>query len=231
VGAAYLRRRLGGSAVVFVLFTAFAPLAAITYGIFSACGTGEQVAPQMPDANISEAVDSATGGTMQSPPSPPLLVLGVLLLTVAILGVVLLRQARGGVAADIDEEELEEASETLEAIGEAAGEAADRIEADAGLDNEVYRAWREMADLLDHDRPETSTPGEFADAAVDVGMNPDDVSELTRLFEEVRYGEAPATEEREQRAVEALRRIESEYGAPEADPEYDARNRDEGGGE
>lgn len=97
------------------------------------------------------------------------------------------------------------------AIGRAAGAAADRIEGDAGVDNEVYRAWREMTDLLDVPNPESSTAAEFADAAVAAGMDRGDVAELTRLFETIRYGGATPTEERERRAVEALRRIESTY--------------------
>ncbi|MDY6764790.1 MAG: DUF4129 domain-containing protein [Halobacteria archaeon] len=97
------------------------------------------------------------------------------------------------------------------AVGRAAGEAADRIEGDADVTNEVYRAWREMTQYLDVKEPESSTPGEFADAAVETGMSPDDVYELTRLFEEVRYGGESPTREREKQAVEALRRIESEY--------------------
>ena len=97
------------------------------------------------------------------------------------------------------------------AIGRTAGAAADRIEADADVDNEVFRAWREMTAQLDVDRPQSSTPAEFASAAVDAGMARADVDELTGLFEEVRYGGATATERRERRAVDALRRIESAY--------------------
>jgi hypothetical protein len=43
-------------------------------------------------------------------------------------------------------------------------------------------------------------------------MAPDDVRELTRLFERVRYGGESATAAREERAVQVLRRIESTYG-------------------
>jgi len=98
------------------------------------------------------------------------------------------------------------------AIGAAAGEAADRIEAQAGLENEVYRAWAEMAEPLPVEQPQTSTPAEFAAAAQQAGIRPDDVAELTELFEEVRYGTASPTADREERAVEALRRIERAYG-------------------
>jgi hypothetical protein len=103
----------------------------------------------------------------------------------------------------------------IEGVAQAAGRAADRIEEETGVDNEVYRAWREMATLLGAERPETSTPGEFADDAVAAGMDPEDVDELTRLFEAVRYGDSPPTEEREQRAVTILRRIEATYAGEE----------------
>ncbi len=100
----------------------------------------------------------------------------------------------------------------LDRIGAAAGAAADRIDADADVSNEVFRAWREMTRHLRVDRPAASTPAEFADAAVDAGMDPDDVAELTDLFEAVRYGGQTATDERARRARAALRRIERTYG-------------------
>jgi hypothetical protein len=80
------------------------------------------------------------------------------------------------------------------------------------VENEVYLAWREMTGHLDVPRPETSTPAEFATAAEAVGMNDAHVEELTELFREVRYGGAAPTEDREQRALAALRDIESTYG-------------------
>ena len=99
----------------------------------------------------------------------------------------------------------------LDAIGRAAGEAADRIES-SDADNEVYRAWRDMTDVLDVDRPASSTPAEFATAAVDAGVDEEPVTALTEVFERVRYGGEDATDDRERRAVEALRRIEERYG-------------------
>ncbi|MFC6826515.1 DUF4129 domain-containing protein [Halopelagius fulvigenes] len=108
-------------------------------------------------------------------------------------------------------EEEDEPEVDVGDIGRAAGAAADRIERDADVENEVYRAWGEMTDLLDISNPKASTPGEFADAAAAAGMARDDVDELTHLFEDVRYGGEAPTEEREARAVEALRRIESTY--------------------
>ncbi|WP_436932766.1 DUF4129 domain-containing protein [Halosimplex halobium] len=118
----------------------------------------------------------------------------------------------------------------LSAVGRAAGAAADRLDADADLTNEVYRAWDEMRALVDAGDPETTAPGEFAEAAVAAGMDPDDVAELTELFAEVRYGgRDPA--DRADRAVAALRRIERTY-ADEVDAagESDAPSVDEEGG-
>jgi hypothetical protein len=96
-------------------------------------------------------------------------------------------------------------------VGRAAGRAADRIADDTSVDNEVYRAWREMTEQVGVGDPHSRTPDEFARAATDAGMAREDVAELTDLFRAVRYGGTSATDEREARAVAALRRIEDEY--------------------
>lgn len=101
------------------------------------------------------------------------------------------------------------------AIGAAAGRAADRLESAETFENEVYRAWADMTDSLDVADPETATPGHFANQAIAAGLDPQDVRELTRLFEEVRYGERPASPERESQAIELLRRIEETYSEEE----------------
>ncbi|MFC7324846.1 DUF4129 domain-containing protein [Halorubrum rutilum] len=99
----------------------------------------------------------------------------------------------------------------LRAVGRTAGAAADQIER-SDADNEVYRAWRDMTEALDVERPASSTPAEFAAAAVDAGVDEEPVADLTAVFERVRYGGEEATAERERRAVEALRRIEERHG-------------------
>ncbi|SFS55220.1 DUF4129 domain-containing protein [Halostagnicola kamekurae] len=121
------------------------------------------------------------------------------------------RRSDGDELAASEESGLEDDIERA-AVGEAAGRAATRIEAaDDDVDNEVYRAWEEMTELLEVDRPETSTPGEFADAAIDAGLAREHVKDLTRLFEAVRYGGVETTAEMEARAVAVLREIETEY--------------------
>ncbi|MFO8115983.1 MAG: DUF4129 domain-containing protein [Halorubrum sp.] len=102
----------------------------------------------------------------------------------------------------------------LRAVGRTAGAAADRIER-SDADNGVYRAWRDMTEALDVDRPASSTPAEFAAAAVDAGVDEGPVADLTAVFERVRYGGEEATAERERRAAEALRRIEERHGGAE----------------
>lgn len=142
-------------------------------------------------------------------------ILGVLAVITAIFVGALVLTGRGDgdrlVAPSADAEPDADESEAA-AVGAAAGRAAERIESSDDVDNEVYRAWRDMTRLLEVDRPETSTPGEFADAAVDAGIDRDHVDELTRLFEDVRYGHEGTTDEMEARAVSVLREIEAEYG-------------------
>jgi hypothetical protein len=118
-----------------------------------------------------------------------------------------------------DEPDFEEEydAHALRMLGQAAGAAADRIDESGDADNEVYRAWREMTEHIEVDHPEASTPGEFASAAIDAGMDRTDVVELRAVFEEVRYGGLPATAEAERRAVSALRNIENSYADWEAE--------------
>lgn len=138
-----------------------------------------------------------------------LLGLGVLAAAFLLLGSGL-REGEDGVASGTEDDSME--GTDLEAVAVAADRAADRIErTDREAENEVYRAWTELTRLLEVSSPATSTPGEFADAAVDAGLDPDDVAELTALFEAVRYGDAPPTPGRERRAVAALRRIAAEH--------------------
>ncbi|NHN47773.1 DUF4129 domain-containing protein [Halostella sp. JP-L12] len=162
----------------------------------------------------SSPVGLGDGEGRVDPTSPSTLLFVLLALTpLALVGLYLFSDVQG----ETDEDETLDRTdeERRSAIGRAAGRAADRIEESVDVENEVYRAWREMTGHLDVDRPESSTPGEFADAAVDAGMSADDVEELTGLFEEVRYGGMDPTDDREERAVDALRRIETTYAGDE----------------
>ncbi|WP_089868714.1 DUF4129 domain-containing protein [Halogranum rubrum] len=169
----------------------------------------------LPEAGGATGLNQA--GEVLSAPSA---LLGLVLVVAVVGSVLMLFLSTGDSTEEVPEPEVEpdDTAPDVAAIGRAAGDAADRIEADADVDNEVYRAWGEMTRLLDVPRPQSSTAGEFAAAAVDAGMAREDVDELTGLFEDVRYGGADVTDEREARAVDALRRIESTY-ADGDDPE------------
>jgi hypothetical protein len=136
---------------------------------------------------------------------------------------------------DAEEFEVEEDDEETDAavgdVAATAGAAADRIETAADVDNEVFRAWQEMTDHLEIPHPESSTTGEFAQAAIEAGMNRDDVLDLKGLFDEVRYGTADPSTDREERAVAVLRRIEDAYGDedPPDDRQTDAGATDASG--
>lgn len=144
-------------------------------------------------------------------------VLGVLLVGLLGLGVlgVLLHESR--TTDDPDSAGTDGAA--LSAIGRSAGRAADRIaQTDTPLDNEVYRAWKEMTDHLDIEAPVTRTPEEFRATARSAGMAAPDVDVLTDLFRDVRYGGRRPTDEREAAATDALRRIEERYADEAGSP-------------
>jgi hypothetical protein len=210
-----LRQVLKGAAAVTVaVLTLYALLSAL--GTTNRSGGGgflgqdDQLYPSGGGVDAAETVTRSV-----DPPTALLVVLGL-----ALIGAVAVIVRASG-----DEEiALETAAATEEppetdvsAVADAAGRAADRIEADADLENAVFRAWHEMTAGLPVDSPDTSTPAEFADAAIAAGMARTDVAELTRLFEEVRYGDRPATDQRAADATAALRRIERAYGDDPSD--------------
>ncbi|WP_255152532.1 DUF4129 domain-containing protein [Halorarius halobius] len=198
---------------------AFAVVSAVVFAalVFLLFGTGEGgMAPGLSDSDRNNTSIVPGGGVPGNadtsvPAADPPTVLAVLFaLALVGAGVVLVR-ATGDDEFTPEPEAVPAGEEDVEAVGRVAGEAADRIARGSVVDNEIFRAWREMTDHLAVDNPEASTPSEFAAAAVDAGMAREDVEALTALFEEVRYGDAPVTDEREQEAVDALRRIEEGY--------------------
>jgi hypothetical protein len=176
-------------------------------------GTGQPGDGAQPGAGASDQ-----GGGGESDRSP----VSALLLTVVFLALLLVAYSTVGRAvgdsraASTETEGAGSEEPSVTSLGEIAGRAADRIEADTdrtAADNEIYRAWEEMTTRLDIEREATTTPREFETRAVEAGLAPDDVRELTALFETVRYGGEAVTDDRERRAVTVLRRIESRYGA------------------
>ena len=162
----------------------------------------------------AEGGSGGLGGGAEALSSPSLLVALFVVVALLVVAVAALSTGSGrGGGAEVPPDDDLPGEDPAEAVGRLAGTAADRIDAaDVDAENEVYRAWRRMTAALDVDSPGTTTPREFQRTAVEAGMDRSDVAELTELFESVRYGGLEPTDEQERRAVETLRRIESDYG-------------------
>lgn len=185
--------------------------AIIAYGLLTQCPETGETQDEAQSALVEYLGDAAAAGGLVATDVPPELLVVVVGLAM-VIGVAAVYFASGS-------EELtppepgDEIDPDLEAFAAAAGRAADRIEAtDAGIDNAVYRAWAEMTSMLSIPNQDTAAPAEFAEAAIEAGMEEDDVTQLTTLFQEVRYGELDP-EPREELAVETLRQIERTYGS------------------
>ncbi|MFC4988659.1 DUF4129 domain-containing protein [Saliphagus infecundisoli] len=205
--------------IIAMLVAVVLVLIALIYGLSMLdLGGGGNQSPAQPLPQENESVGDPGSGDGDatvdtSPISSVLLAVGAVL--AVFVGALALSRRDTGPPDSAGTVEAGDGEEEAAAVAGAAGRAAERIEAGDGedVDNEVYRAWRDMTRLLEVDRPESSTPGEFADSAVEAGIAREDVSDLTRLFEDVRYGHRETTDVEERRAVETLRRIEAEYGA------------------
>ena len=193
----------------------------VLFWVLSACGSAGQrvsVALGLGGNGTGLFPEGAPGGGGfgggEGTASTPEVLFALVVVAAIVASVAVLLLAGGDDEADersADPGQPDEEPPDLDAVGRAAGEAADRIES-SDADNEVYRAWRDMTDALDIDRPASSTPAEFATAAVDAGVDEEPVTALTEAFERVRYGGEDPTDDRERRAVEALRRIEERHG-------------------
>lgn len=195
------------------------------YLLFTACNSAQPGLLEFSDQGRPAAEGGGLfgGASTTAPTAVPLSTKLLLLVVVGSLVVVAALVLTGNhdqtdesTETDAEEEPEPDPETDVRAVGAAAGRAADRIEETDEFENEVYRAWAAMTDHLAVDRPESSTPAEFATAATVAGMDPSDVDRLTDLFEAVRYGGADPTAERERAAVETLRRIEATY-ADDAD--------------
>lgn len=192
-------------------------------------GTGGILGERAPSLPGGSAAGDESGTVPATAPPTAMLALVALVLVGAVALVV---RASGDDVSVPDPDASSSGPTDVAAVGRAAGRAADRLEGDEPVENEVYRAWREMTRHLEVPNPGASTPTEFADSAVAAGMAREDVEALTDLFEEVRYGAHEATTEREERAVAALRRLEAAYadGVDADGADASRANADEGAG-
>jgi len=220
---------------VLVYLPGLVGLAVIGYGITNYLGVAEMAGPVVivllgllvvavfPMARVDQGFMSESGGTGELVPTveravssgpeitvflTPLIGLGLLVG----LGVAAAVLTRGDEREDPSTKPTEvESMRDLKGVGAAAGRAAEELAADESFENAIYEAWTRMARSLSVEDPETTTPGEFVDHAVAAGLDREDVQELTRLFEVVRYGQTPVTDDRRERARAALERIEATY--------------------
>lgn len=202
------RYSLGAS---FLGMYAMAPVVLTAYFLSTDCssvlGGGND------NSGVVRGIGDAADQGLVSTDVSPVVVVGVFGVALVATAVVLYRASGDQTVAMPEETEEDELGKPdVGDLAAAAAAAADRLEEhNADVDNEVYSAWRDMTALLRVPKPESSTPGEFAEAAVEAGLDEDDVQRLTQLFEEVRYGKRDP-EAREERALEVFRSIEAEYG-------------------
>ncbi|MFC7200600.1 DUF4129 domain-containing protein [Halospeciosus flavus] len=213
-----LARRVGGFVATAVLLPVVL-VGLLVHALLTNCGSSLDLsrpgsAFDLPNQTGLPGGGGGLGEGTATAATVPTVLLFLAAVAIVGLGVVLVRASADDTAeGEEPEPDVEPESEAdLGAVGSAAGDAADRIEASAGVENEVFRAWREMTDHLDVRNPRSTTPAEFADAAREAGMDEAHVAELTDLFREVRYGDADPSPEREERALDALRAIEAAYG-------------------
>ncbi|WP_338003094.1 DUF4129 domain-containing protein [Natronoglomus mannanivorans] len=220
VAVVYLIKRRYSSGAAMISVYGLAPIVLTAYFLGTSC-------PDRDGRGLGDADLGGDGGggagdaLMTTPEISPIWLVGVFGILLVAAAAVMIR-ASGDQTVELEDEDEEIEQPDVRDLAQAAGEAADRLEKhNADVDNAVYRAWWEMTRLLEVPNPDSATPGEFAAAAVDLGIAEDDVDELTTLFEEVRYGKRdPAS--REQLAIDVFRSIESEYGGgSEADLEGD----------
>ena len=100
-------------------------------------------------------------------------------------------------------------------------------------ENEVYRHWYELTRSVTKSMPEISrtpdvyTPGEYARYAIDVGFDPDAVTELQSQFESVRYGSRPVSPDVRRRVRELGTRLDiGGHGDPEPGDDADGVHSD-----
>jgi hypothetical protein len=102
-------------------------------------------------------------------------------------------------------------SAPLDRLAEEAQQAVDAIEAGADLKDTVTRCYFEMMQVLKEERglrrQRAMTPREFERRLEEVGIPTTQVRRLTRLFEQVRYGDKHLGQQEERQAVISLTSI------------------------
>lgn len=99
----------------------------------------------------------------------------------------------------------------LEQLAQEAERALSSLEAGADLDDTIMRCYQEMGQILKKERgivrQEAMTPREFEQGLTGTGLPQEAVTQLTRLFERVRYGSGIPAEHEERQAMTCLAAI------------------------
>jgi len=212
LGVIYLIKRAYSFGAAILGMYAVAPVAFTAYFLATArCVSVETGGPG--NNGVADRIADVAGSSLLSPDVSPVVIAAVFGVALVAVAAVLFRASGDQTVTTLGEEEDDTGEQPDVAdLAAAAGEAAERLqEHDADVDNEVYRAWWEMTSLLNVPKPDSATPGEFADAAIEAGLDESHVDDLTTLFEEVRYGRRDP-ESREERAIEVFQEIEAQYG-------------------
>ncbi len=113
----------------------------------------------------------------------------------------------------------------LEQIAQQAEIALDRLREGGDGKNAIMRCYLKMNRVVSEERhiqrEQAMTPQEFVHRLVAEGLPREPVVQLTQLFEQVRYGPAPAGRREEQMAVDCLTAIVSACRTPEERVQYE----------
>ncbi|MCS7056402.1 MAG: DUF4129 domain-containing protein [Thermoflexales bacterium] len=114
------------------------------------------------------------------------------------------------------------ADDSLARLGRRAQAALDELESGADLGSVVIRCYRDMTRVLQQERgiarEVAMTPSEFEQMLRGKGLPQAAVQQLTRVFEDVRYGGQPAGEREERLAKESLAAIVAACAQPRGTP-------------
>lgn len=214
---AYALYRRGGILAPIGALIVFTPPSVLVHRLLTACGTSDEVQLALAFTGNETPGETSFSFTMPGPgggaavgatiETTSLILLGLLGFALVVAIVLFLKSTGDDLTIPIP---------TATPAGAGYGRPTGVIEAHAGFDdphedatadNDVYRAWQTMTETLDIPTA-TRAPREIATAAINAGKNPHSVTELTNLFEEVRYGTADPDPDREHRARTALHHLD-----------------------